>query len=132
LLLHVTRRHQKRLVDGLLTALIITTSSCVPTRVKPETPGKSAPQTRFQQAMAAVAVPPMPIAAFDPQLPNFPNIGRAVVKTSDFMALDLASVKTAVLRRHDFDQLVGFKAEFLLPDINNLHFVYPDNPIFNR
>ena len=76
--------------------------------------------------MAAVAVPPMPIAAFDPQMPNFPNIGRVTVKTSDFMALDLAMVETAVSKRHDFDQLVGSKAELLLTGINNLNFVYPE------
>lgn len=76
--------------------------------------------------MAAVAVPPMPNTAFEPQMLTFPNIGRAIVKTSDFMVLDLPAVETAVLTRHDFNQLVGFKAELLLPDINNLHFVYPD------
>jgi hypothetical protein len=68
----------------------------------------------------------MPIAAFDPQMPNFLNIGRAIFRTSDFMALDLAMVKTAVSKRHDFDQPVGFKAELLLPDISNLHFIYPE------
>ncbi len=75
--------------------------------------------------MAAVAIqPPMPITAFDPQMPNFSNIGRAIVRTSGFMALDLVMVETAVSNRHDFDQLVGFKAELLLLDINNLHFFY--------
>ena len=76
--------------------------------------------------MAAVAVPPMPNTAFEPQMLTFPNIGHAIAKPSDFMALDLPAVETAVLTRHDFNQLVGFKAELLLPDINNLHFVYPD------
>ena len=76
--------------------------------------------------MAAVAVPPMPIAAFDPQIPNFPNIGRSTIKTSDFMALDLAMVEMAVSKRHDFDHLVSSKAELLLSDINNLNFVYPE------
>ena len=51
-----------------------------------ETPGKGAPQTSLQQTMAAVAVPPMPITAFDPQMRNCPNIGRSLIKTSDFMA----------------------------------------------
>ena len=74
--------------------------------------------------MAAVAVPP--IAAFEAQMPNFPNIRRAIAKTPDFMALDLPAVETVVLTRHDFNQLVGFKTELLLPDINNLHFIYPD------
>ena len=54
--------------------------------IQMETPGKGAPQTSFQQAMAAVAVPPMPITAFDPQMRNCPNIGRSLIKTSDFMA----------------------------------------------
>jgi hypothetical protein len=76
--------------------------------------------------MAAVAVPPMPNTAFEPQMLTFPNIGHAIAKPSDFMALDLPAVETAVLTRHDFNQLVGFKAELLLPDINNLHLVYPD------
>ena len=76
--------------------------------------------------MAAVAVPPMPNTAFEPQMLTFPNIGHAIAKPSDFMVLDLPAVETAVLTRHDFNQLVGFKAELLLPDINNLHFVYPD------
>ena len=79
--------------------------------------------------MAAVAVPTMPIAVYELQMPNFLNIGRAIVKTSDFMVLDLAMVETAVSKRHDFDQLVGFKAELLLTDINNLHFVYPVFPL---
>ena len=124
--LHVTRQRQKGRVCGLLTDLVITKSSCMSTGFKPETPGKDAPQTSFQQAIAAVAVPPIPITAFEPQMLTFPNIRRAIVKTSDFMVLNLAAIETAVLTRHDFDQLVGFKAELLLPDINNLHFVYPD------
>jgi hypothetical protein len=86
-----------------LTALIITTSSCLSSGLKPETLGSPAPKTSFQQAMAAVAAPPMPVAAFDPQMLNFPNIGCTVVKTSDFMALDLATVETAVSKYHDFD-----------------------------
>ena len=52
--------------------------------------------------MAAVAVWPTPIATFDPQMSNFPNIGRANVKTPDFMALDLATVETAVLNQQLF------------------------------
>ena len=76
--------------------------------------------------MAIVAIAPLPNTAFESQTPNFPNIGRSIAKTRDFMALDLPAVETAVLTRHDFNQLVGFKAELLLPDINNLHFIYPD------
>lgn len=76
--------------------------------------------------MAAVAVRTMPVAAFDPKMLNFRNIGRTIVKTSDFMALDLATVETAVSKCHDFDQRVNFKAELLLPDINNLYFVNSD------
>ena len=82
--------------------------------------------------MAAVAVRTMPVAAFDPKMLNFRNIGRTIVKTSDFMALDLAKVGTAVSKYHDFDQRVKFKAELLLPDINNLYFVNSDQPIFNQ
>jgi hypothetical protein len=76
--------------------------------------------------MAAAVFPPMPIAVYDLQMRNFPNIRSAIVKTFDLMALGLAMVATAVSKRHDFDQLVGFKAELLLPDVNNLHFVYPE------
>jgi hypothetical protein len=96
------------------------------TGFKPGTPSSPALKTRFQHTMAAVAVPPMPIAAFEAQMPNFPNIGRAIAKTPDFMALDLPAIETVVFTRHDFNQLVGFKTELLLPDINNLHLVYPD------
>ena len=60
--------------------------------------------------MVAVAAPPMPIAVYDLQIRNFPNIGRSIVKTSNFMALDLAKVQTTVSKLHDFDQLVGFNA----------------------
>ena len=67
-----------------------------------ETLGSPAPQKSFQQAIAAVAVPPMPIATFNPQMSNFPNIGRANVKTSDFMVLDLATVETAVSNQQLF------------------------------
>ena len=35
-------------------------------------------------------------------------------------------IETAVSKLHDFDQFVGFKAEFLLLDISNLYFVYLD------
>ena len=35
-------------------------------------------------------------------------------------------VETAVSKLHDFDQFVGFNAEFLLLDISNLYFVYLD------
>jgi hypothetical protein len=122
----VTLRRQKGRVCGLLTALIITTSSCMSTGFKPETPNSPALKTRFQHTMAAVAVPPMSIAAFEAQMPNFPNIGRAIAKTPDFVALDLPAIETVVLTRHDFNQLVGFKAELLLLDINSLHLVYPD------
>ena len=76
--------------------------------------------------MAIVAIAPLPNTAFESQIPNFPNIGRSIAKTCNFMALDLPAVKTADLTRHDFNQLVGFKTELLLPDINNLHFIYPD------
>ena len=76
--------------------------------------------------MAAVAVSPLPNTALEPQMLTFPNIGCAIAGTPDFMALDLPAVETAVLARHDFNQLVGFKAELLLPDINQLHFIYPD------
>ena len=76
--------------------------------------------------MAAVAVSPLPNTALEPQMLTFPNIGRAIAGTPDFMALDLPAVETAVLARHDFNQLVGFKAELLLPDINQLYFIYPD------
>jgi hypothetical protein len=75
--------------------------------------------------MAAVAVPPLPNTALEPQMLTFPNIGRAIAGTPDFMALDLSAVETAVLARHNFNQLVGFKAELLLPDINRLHFIKP-------
>ncbi len=126
LLLHVTWRHQKELVCGLLTALIITTSSCKSTGFKPEKLGNPEPQTDFQQAMAAVAAPPLSIAAFDAQMLDFPNIRQAIVNIYDFMALDLAKVEAALSKRRDFDQLVGFKAELLLPETSNLYFVYPD------
>ena len=76
--------------------------------------------------MAAVAVPALPNTALEPQMLTFPNIGRAIAETLDFMALDLPAVETAVLARHDFNQLVGFKAKLLLPDINQLYFIYPD------
>ena len=76
--------------------------------------------------MAAEAVPLLPNTALEPQMLTFPNIGRAIAETLDFMALDLPAVETAVLARHDFNQLVGFKAELLLPDINQLYFIYPD------
>mgnify|MGYP006923088728 CR=1 FL=1 len=76
--------------------------------------------------MAAVAVSPLPNTALEPQMLTFPNIGCAIAGTPDFMALDLPAVETAVLARHDFNQLVGFKAKLLLPDINRLHFIYPD------
>jgi hypothetical protein len=124
--LHVTQRRQKGRVCGLLTALIITTSSCMSTGLKPETPSSPARKTSFQHAMVAVAVPPLPNTALEPQMLTFPNIGRAIAGTPDFMALDLPAVETAVLARHDFNQLVGFKAELLLPDINQLYFIYPD------
>ena len=64
LLLQMTRQHQKGLVCGLFTALIITTSSCISIGIKPETLVSHAPQTSFQQALAAVAFPPMPIVQF--------------------------------------------------------------------
>jgi len=54
------------------------------------------------------------------QVRNFLNFRRSIVKASDFMALHLAKVETAVSKLHDFNQLVGFKAELLLPDINSL------------
>ena len=76
--------------------------------------------------MAIVAIAPLPNTAFESQIPNFPNIGRSIAKTPDFMALDLPADKTVVLTRHDFKQLVVFKAELPLPDVNNLHFIYPD------
>jgi hypothetical protein len=57
---------------------------------------------------------------------NFPNIGRSIVKTPDFMALDLAKVETAVSKFQDFDQAVSFKAELLLPNINNLYLIRPN------
>ena len=76
--------------------------------------------------MAVVAITPLPNTAFESQTPNFLSIGHSIAKTRDFMALDLPAVETAVLTRHDFNQLVGFKTELLLPDINNLHLVYPD------
>jgi hypothetical protein len=123
--LHVTLRRQKGRVCGLLTALIITTSSRISTGLKLETPS-SPRKTSFQHTMAAVAVPPLPNTALEPQMLNFPNIRRAIAGTPDFMALDLLAVETAVLARHDFNQLVGFKAELLLPDINQLYFIYPD------
>ena len=85
--------------------------------------------------MAAMAVSPLPNTALEPQMLTFPNIGRAIAGTPDFMALDLPAVETAVLARHDFNQLVGFKAELLLPDINRLHFIYPDqtpHPSINK
>jgi len=124
--LHVTQRRQKGRVCGLLTALIITTSSCMSTGLKPETPGSPARKTSSQYTMAVVAVPPLPNTALEPQMLTFPNIGRAIAGTHDFMALDLPAVKTAVLARHDFNHLVGFKAELVLPDINQLYFIYPD------
>jgi hypothetical protein len=128
LLLQMTRRRHTGLVWGLLTALIIITSSCISTGLKPEMLGSHALQTTSQQAMAATAVPPMPIAAFDPQMPNFPNIRRAIIKTADFMALDLATVETAVSKHHDFDHLCVFKTKLLFPGINNLYFIYPKQP----
>lgn len=90
-----------------------------------EMAGRDTPKTTLQKAMEAVAVTPKPIAVYDPQIRNFPNIGRSIVKTSDFMALDLAKVETAVSKLHDFGQLSSFKAELLLPDINNLYFIHP-------
>ena len=42
------------------------------------------------------------------------------------MVLDLAKVEMPVLKLYDFDQLLGFKAKLLLPDINNLYFIHPD------
>ena len=76
--------------------------------------------------MAAVEVPPLPNTALEPQMLIFPNIGRAIAGTPDFIALDLPAGETAVLARHDFNKLVGFKPELLLPDINQLYFIYPD------
>ena len=96
------------------------------TGFKLETPSSPARKTSFQHTLAAVAVPPLPNTAFEPQMLTFPNIGRAIAGTHDFMALDLPAVETAVLTRHDFNQLVGFKAELLLTDNNNLYFVHPD------
>lgn len=91
-----------------------------------EMSGKGTPGTTLQKAMSALAVPPMPLAVYDLQIRNFPNIDRSIVKTSDFMTLDLAKVEPAVSKLHDFDQLVGFKAELLLPVINNLYFIHLD------
>ena len=75
--------------------------------------------------MAAAAVPAVLIAVYDLQMRNFPNIGRSMVRTPDFITLDLAKVKTAVAKFCNFDLPIDFKAEFLLPDINNLYVIRP-------
>ena len=124
--LRVTQRRQKGRVCGLLTALIIATSSDMSTGPKPETPSSPARKTSFQHTMAVAAVPPLPNTALEPQMLTFPNIGRAIAGTPDFTTLDLPAGETAVLALHDFNQLVGFKADLLLPDINQLYFIYPD------
>ena len=122
----MTWRHQKGLGCGLLAALVIVTSSWIFADFQTEMVGRCTTETTLQKAMAAVAVPPMLIAAYDLQMRNSPNIGRSIVKTSNFMKLDLAKVKTAVSKLHDFDQLIGFKVELSLPEINNLYFIHPD------
>ena len=94
--------------------------------------GRGTPESNLQKAMAAVAILPMPIAVYDLQMRNFPNIGRSIVKTSDFMALDLAKAETAFSKFHNFDELIGFKVEVQLPDINNLYFIHPDQTTFNQ
>lgn len=109
-----------------MTALFIVTSRCFFADFHTGMAGKGTPETTLQKAMAAVAVPPMPIAVYDLQMRNFPNIGRSIVKTPDFMALDLAKVETAVSKLQDFDQAVSFKAELLLPNINNLYLIRPN------
>ena len=119
-------RHQKGLGCGLLTALLTVTSSCMFADFQTEIVDKGTPENNLQQAMAAVAVPPMPISVYDLQMRNFPNIRRSIVKTFDFMALDLAKVETAVSKFHNFDELIGFKVEVQFPDINNLYFIHPD------
>jgi hypothetical protein len=63
---------------------------------------------------------------------TFPNIGRAIAGTPDFMALDLPAVETAVLARHDFNQLVGFKAELLYRTSTNCILSTPIKPIFTQ
>ena len=70
---------------GLLTVLIIATSSYMSTGPKPETPSSPARKTSFQHTIAAVAVPPLPNTALEPQMLTFPNIGRAIAGTPDFM-----------------------------------------------
>lgn len=96
-------RHQKELRCGFSNALAIVTSSCVFIDFQTEMSGKGTPEITLQKAMATVATPAIPIAVYDLQMRNSWNIGRSIVKTSDFMALDLAKVETAVLELHDFD-----------------------------
>jgi hypothetical protein len=124
LLFHMILRHQNGLSCGHLIALIIAASGCMIADVRPEMPDKGIPKIILQQAMPALTIPP---AAHEHQMFNFPNIGHSIFKTHpNLMASDLVKANMAVSASPDFDQLIGFRAELLLPDIKNLHFFYPD------
>lgn len=127
LLLHMIWRRQNGLFSGLLTALIIASSGCMTADFRPEMPDKGTAQITLQQVMSALAIPPMQIATPEHQMTNFPVIGHSIFKTHPhLMASDLVKADTAISKIPDFDQLIGFKAELLLPDIKNLSFFYPD------